>query len=61
MSDSSSIKTIRKVPVYITLRGDTLEDYYNDSDEKIIEEFKTYYDVTRKDFNVISVYDEKVR
>ncbi|MGD9678172.1 MAG: hypothetical protein AB7V16_07385 [Vulcanibacillus sp.] len=51
----------RKVPVYITLSGETFNDYEHAKDEEIIREFQTYYNVRRKDFNIISVYDEKVK
>ncbi len=55
------IKIERKVPVYITLAGETFEDYEHSTDEEIIKEFQTYYNVKRKDFNVISVYSDKVK
>jgi len=51
----------RKVPVYITLGGDTFIDYEHWKDEDIINEFKTYYNIKRKDFNIISVYDAKAK
>jgi len=51
----------RKVPVYITLSGETFDDYERYKDEDIINEFKLYYSIKRKDFNIISVYDENAK
>lgn len=43
---------VRKIPVYIILEDKTLEDYTYWSDEDVINEFKTYYNIKRKDFNI---------
>jgi hypothetical protein len=40
------------VQATISLDGETAEDFVDFTDEQIIEEFKTYYNVTRKDFNL---------
>jgi hypothetical protein len=51
----------RKVPVVITLSGTTFDDYKDCSDEEIIEAFRTFYNVKRKDFNILTVYSERVK
>ena len=49
---------MRKVPVYIILKGETEKDYKNAPDEEIVKEFNTYYNVKHNEFFIKSVYDK---
>lgn len=48
----SGQSNFRVVNVSIILSGETYEDYKEASKEEIIEAFKTYYNVKRKDFTI---------
>lgn len=49
---SGQNQSLRTVTVNIVVKGETLEDYKDNTDEDIIDAFMTYYNVNREDFYI---------
>lgn len=52
---SGQNQSLRTVTVNIVVKGETLEDYKDNTDEDIIDAFMTYYNVNREDFYIEGV------